>query len=73
MKQHNLSEKEIFERIYTPLPLPQNGADFTKDDDDDLLDDDFHEGAGKKSSGQAGGERQVKRINVSKSADGALP
>ena len=37
MKQHNLSEKEIFERIYTPLPLPQNGADFTKDDDDELL------------------------------------
>ena len=74
MKQHNLSEKEIFERIYTPLPLPQNGADFTKDDDDDdLLDDDFHEGAGKKSSGQAGGERQVKRINVSKSADGGTP
>ncbi|MGM9869348.1 MAG: AAA family ATPase, partial [Sodaliphilus sp.] len=73
MKHHILSEKEIFERIHTPLLLPLDGADFTKDDDDDLLDDDRHEGPGNISSGKTGAERQVKHVNVANNDDGGTP
>lgn len=70
MKQHNLSNHLHFVTHLSPLTLPQNGADFTKDDDDDLLDDIPNENKGNTEPAAGSGKRSTQRINVSKNDNG---